>query len=82
MTTLILSIGTSLIWLASIFIADYFRDSLKFAFMQVIQADLDWMKDIWNCHRIRPNQNNETGIPDDLYFLSEQRGEKNLVACS
>jgi hypothetical protein len=52
------------------------RDCLKFAFMSIIQGDLDRMKNMWNGHSIRRNKivNHLHGIPDELYYLSTQRG--------
>ena len=48
------------------------RDCLKFSFMNVIQADLDRMKTIWNRHHIRANRQYANGIPN--YYLSAERG--------
>lgn len=55
------------------------RDCLKFAFMNVIQSDLERMKDTWNNHRIRANKIHANGIPDYLYYLPEHRGKIQLV---
>ena len=49
---------------------DYARDCIRFAFMQLIQADLDNTCRMWNTHVIRPSREDViNGIPDELYFL-------------
>ena len=53
----------------------FIRDCLKFAFMKIIQADLDRMKNTWNNHRIRHNKVHTNGIPDYLYYLPQHRGK-------
>lgn len=53
----------------------FYRDCLKFAFMDIIQADLDEMATTWNSHKIRPNTSSGVdGIPDELFYLPEIRG--------
>ena len=54
-------------------------DCLKFAFMNVIQAELDRMKNLWNMHRIRCNRGHINGIPDELYYLPEERGTELAI---
>ena len=43
--------------------------------MDVIQADLDRMRNMWNLHCIRANKVYANGIPDDLFYLPELRGK-------
>ena len=50
------------------------RDCLKYAFTDIIQADLNRTMDAWNTHRIRAGANGNNGIPDQLYFLPEVTG--------
>ena len=57
------------------------RDCLRFAFMDVIQADLNRTMDSWNTHRIRAGVNGDNGIPDELYFLTEISGKNRLLKC-
>jgi len=58
--------------------SDLFRDCSKYAFMALIQADLDRMKSTWNAHRIRANKVSQNGIPDYLYYLPEYRGKRDI----
>ena len=46
---------------------------LKFAFIPLIQDELDQVTMHWNLHKIRPSSNDESssGRPDILYFLPE-----------
>lgn len=50
------------------------RECLKFTFMDIVQADLEEMKCIWNGHRIRANRDHANGIPDELFYLPQERG--------
>lgn len=52
------------------------RDCLRFAFTDIIQADLNQTIDAWNTHCIRSAVNNDNAIPDELYFLQEISGRK------
>lgn len=52
----------------------YYRDCLKFAFIDVIQLELDNMTALWNNHCIRANKVYGNGIPNDMYYLPEHRG--------
>ncbi|MGH0154069.1 UNVERIFIED_CONTAM: hypothetical protein FKN15_026438 [Acipenser sinensis] len=44
---------------------------LRFAFLDVLQMDLDECKLLWNLHRIRPSRMSccPAGIPNELYAL-------------
>ena len=53
-------------------------DCLRYCFMDLIQAELDYVAHEWNIHRIRPSNYNPGGIPDKLYFLPEDEGMINL----
>ena len=55
------------------------RDCLRFAFSDIIQADLNRTMDAWNTHRIRSAVNNDGGIPDELYFLPEISGKSYII---
>ena len=60
---------------------DLERECLWFCFSDIIQSDLDFVKEHWNTHRIC-NSKHDTipGIPDELYYFPERkRGEKNLA---
>ena len=50
---------------------------LQFSFMVLIQQELDLVATEWNSHRIRKNRMAEcpSGVPDELYFLSEFSGK-------
>jgi len=50
------------------------KECLWFCFSEIIQKDLDFVKEQWNTHRIR-NSKHDTipGIPDELYYLPESR---------
>ena len=54
-----------------------FSEAIQFCFTPIIQRQLDDLVCEWNHHRIRPSRNAETpgGIPEVLYFLSEQSGK-------
>ena len=50
---------------------------LRFCFMAVLQNELNEMSFLWNSHRMRPNIHARCppGIPDQLYFSSENDGK-------
>lgn len=50
---------------------------LQFSFMALIQKELNMVASEWNSHRIRKNKMAEcpSGVPDELYFLSELSGK-------
>lgn len=48
------------------------QECLWFCFSELIQNDLDHVKDHWNTHAIRPSRHDTVaGRPDELYFLAE-----------
>ena len=54
------------------------KDCLRFCFAELLQEDLDAVKEYWNTHRIIRKSRNDTipGVPDVLYYLPEGRGGK------
>lgn len=53
------------------------KDCLWFCFAELLQEDLDALKEHWNTHRIRKSRNDTTpGVADVLYYLPEGRGGK------
>ena len=51
------------------------RDCILFAFMNVLQEELNDICDMWNVHRIRADRAGRvSGIPDELIYLPELRG--------
>ena len=54
---------------------DLENERLWFCFSDVIQDDLDYVKEQWNTHRIRDSkQDTIPGIPNDLYNFPEKNG--------
>ena len=52
------------------------REALWFSFADVLQNDLDKVKDYWNSHRIRKSKHaTVSGVPDMMYFLPEEFGK-------
>ena len=56
-------------------------ECLWLCFSDVIQKDLDYVKEQWNTHRIRDSKHKTIpGIPDELYYFPEKSGgEENLA---
>ena len=53
---------------------DLHREALRFCFKELIQGDLDQVKDYWNLHRIRKSKYAlNAGVPDMMCFY-----QKNL----
>jgi hypothetical protein len=54
---------------------DLEKECAWFCFSDVIQNDLDFVKEQWNTHRIR-NSKHDTipGIPDELFYVPEKNG--------
>jgi len=46
-------------------------ECLRYCFMEVIQQDLDAVRQQWNTHRIRPSAGARcpAGVPDELFYL-------------
>lgn len=57
-------------------------ECMWFCFSNLIQSDLDQVKEHWNSHYIRASRHDSvSGRPDELYFLPEcHSGEVNLIA--
>ena len=54
---------------------DLENECLWFCFSDVIQNDLDYIKEQWNTHRIRDSKHDTIpGIPDELYHFPEKNG--------
>lgn len=55
---------------------DLQKDCLWFCFAELLQEDLNAVKQHWNTHRIRKSRNDTipAGVPDVLYYLLEGRG--------
>ena len=50
-------------------------ECLWLCFSDVIQKDLDYVKEQWNTHRIRDSKHETIpGIPDELYYIPENSG--------
>ena len=55
------------------------RDCLRFAFMDILQKELDCVKDMWNTHLIRKSRRDILGgIPDALYFIPTIYGNSSF----
>ena len=53
------------------------KDCLWFCFSELLQEDLNAVKEHWNTHRIRKSRNDTIpGVPEVLYYLPEGRGGK------
>lgn len=48
--------------------------------MHLIKADLDSIVQQWNTHRIRCSPYTASGIPDELYYLPQLSGMKQITA--
>ena len=42
--------------------------------MHLIQMELEDVTHLWNTHRIRSNEHNTSGIPDEMYLLPHIHG--------
>ena len=48
-------------------------ETLWYCFADLLQADLNKVKEYWNSHRIRKSRHGSTsGVPDMMYFLPEE----------
>lgn len=56
-------------------------DCLRFSFMNMLQSELDEVKQMWNTHLIRyeRSQAQVNGIPDELYYIPQLRGIPALL---
>ena len=59
------------------------KDCLWFCFAELLQEDLNAVKEHWNTHRIRKSRNDTVaGVPDVLYYLPEGRGGESGLLLS
>jgi len=59
------------------------KDCLWFCFAEILQEDLDYVKEHWNTHRIRKSRHDTvSGVPDVLYYLPEGRGGESGLLLS
>ena len=55
-------------------------ECLWFCFADIIQQDLDHVKDFWNSHYIRSSRHETvSGRPNELFFLPEMDGAENYL---
>ena len=55
-------------------------EALWFCFADILQDDLDKVKDYWNSHRIRKSKYaTVSGVPDMMYFLPEEFGRSDCL---
>lgn len=51
--------------------------------MDVLQGELNDIRDMWNVHRIRADRARRvSGIPDELFYIPEVRGIYTHFHCS
>ncbi|EDO37325.1 predicted protein [Nematostella vectensis] len=56
------------------------REALWFCFADLLEKDLEKMKDYWNTHRIRKSKYAAfAGSPDIMYFLLEEYGQTDCL---
>ena len=59
------------------------KDCLWFCFAELLQEDLNAVKEHWNTHRIRKSRHDTVpGVPDVLYYLPEGRGGESGLLLS
>ena len=57
-------------------IMHYYRDCLRFAFMKVLQSELNDIRRMWNTHFIRKSrQHSVAGIPNELFQIPHMQGK-------
>ena len=49
-------------------------DCIRFAFMEVLQVELDEIKESWNTHLMQSRHGGIYGIPDELYNIPDLHG--------
>ena len=55
-------------------------EALWYCFADLLQADLNKVKEYWNSHRIRKSRHGSTsGVPDMMYFLPEEFGYHECI---
>ena len=50
------------------------RDCIRFAFMEVLQEELDEITQSWNTHLLQRRRGGISGIPDELYNIPDLYG--------
>ena len=72
MSYLLIFVNALIIIISATFVC---RDCIRFAFMDIIEMELNEVCDMWNNHLIAyTRRGNIDGIPEELYYLSEMRG--------
>ena len=57
-----------------------FRDCLRYAFIALLQRELNDIRRIWNTHLIRKSrQHSVTGIPNELFYIPNIQGNLTSV---
>ena len=60
--------------------SDLYKAALWFCFADLLQTDLDKVKEYWNSHRIRKSKHvTVSGVPDMMYFLPEDFGHSDCL---
>ena len=72
-----------MIFMSQIFLISqvkYTWEAFWYCFADLLQADLDKVKEYWNSHRIRKSRHGSTsGVPDMMYFLPEEFGYHECI---
>ena len=53
-------------------------DCIRFAFMGILQAELDDIAQMWNTHLIRCRRGGISGIPEELYNIPSLQGNPQI----
>ena len=60
--------------------SDLHKEAIWFCFADLLQTDLDKVKEYWNSHRIRKSKHaTVSGVPDMMYFLPEDFGHSDCL---
>ena len=60
--------------------SDLSMECLWYCFSNVLQKELDSVKEHWNTHRIQKSRNNTVpGCPDSLFFLPDLHGARDCL---
>jgi len=60
--------------------SDFHKEAIWFCFADLLQTDLDKVKEYWNSHRIRKSKHaTVSGVPDMIYFLPEDFGHSDCL---
>lgn len=60
--------------------SDLHKEAIWFCFADLLQTDLDKVKEYWNSHRIRKSKHAiVSGVPDMMYFLPEDFGHTDCL---